>query len=158
MNKTRAVKNVKSSKFTICNSQQTEKVWQVEFNTISWVFGLNTAESEMFKEMRPNYSSIRKQTAYGMCFMNEQQSNSQEHEDCSKWQYKKPGCCDWGGLPLKAMERILEQALRCSLEGQWWLDDCGWLEITMKDFSMISVAHSCFFLFHFWTVYILHRC
>ena len=53
----RAVKNVKSSKFTICNSQQTEKVWQVEFNTIAWVFGLNTAESEMFNEMRPNYSS-----------------------------------------------------------------------------------------------------
>ena len=52
---------------------------------------------------------------------------------------------------MKAMERILEQALSCSLEGQWWLDDCGWLEITMKDLSMISVAHSCFFLFHFWT-------
>ena len=32
---------------------------------------------------------IRKQTAHGMCFMNEQQSNSQEHEDCSKWQYQK---------------------------------------------------------------------
>ena len=35
------------------------------------------------------HMTIRKQTAYGMYFMNEQQSNSQEHEDCSKWQYKK---------------------------------------------------------------------
>ena len=88
-------------------------------------------------------------------------NNSQIHRNMKIVQngsIKKPGCCDWGGLPLKAMERILEKALSCSLEGQWWLDDCGWLEITMKDFSMISVAHSCFFLFHFWTVYILHRC
>ena len=37
------------------------------------------------------HMTIRKQTAYGMCFMNEQQSNSQEHEDCSKWQYEGNG-------------------------------------------------------------------
>ena len=41
------------------------------------------------KNMHVFSHEIRKQTAHGMCFMNEQQSNSQEHEDCSKWQYKK---------------------------------------------------------------------
>ena len=51
--------------------------------------------------------------------MNERQPNSLEHEDCSssEWQHCKFGCCDWCGLPVNASERVLEQALSCSLEG-----------------------------------------
>ena len=33
--------------------------------------------------------TIRKQTAQGVCFMNERQSNSLEHEDFSRWQRLK---------------------------------------------------------------------
>ena len=46
-------------------------------------------ELQLLKTCMFFHMTIRKQTAYGMYFMNEQQSNSQEHEDCSKWQYKK---------------------------------------------------------------------
>lgn len=63
----------KKSKFTICNSSQTEIVWQVTFNT-------NTeSENEMFNEIWPNcgllkqasflHKTITIQTAQGVCLM-----------------------------------------------------------------------------------------
>ena len=56
LKKTKAVINVKPSKFTICDSSQTEIVWLVEFNTFAWLrkflYSFNTeSESGMSSEL-----------------------------------------------------------------------------------------------------------
>ena len=76
----------------------------------------------MLREIRLNESSektrvflhmaIRKQTAQGLCFMNEQQPNSKEHKDCSEWQSRKTRLL-W--LMLPSTQRISKNISASSL-------------------------------------------
>ena len=146
---TKAVKNVKSSKFTFCNSLQTEIVRQVEFHTFAWSFLVYNTESEskisvqrnsaelwLIKTRKFFYMTSKKQTVQSECFMNERQPNSPGNmkivQDDSAI---KLGCSDWCGLPLNASGRMSEQALIFSLEGRQmkflWLASLRWPKMAM---------------------------
>ena len=175
MYKTKAVKNVKSSKFTFCNSLQTEIVRQVEFHTFAWSFLVYNTESESKISVQRNSAELwlikthkffhmtsRKQTVQSECFMNERQPNSPGNmkivQDDSAI---KLGCSDWCGLPINASGRMSEQALIFSLEGRQmkflWLasvvtamTEDGHDKRAAMDLTMIAVA-----LTPSWLVWIL---
>ena len=64
--KTKAVKNVKPSKFIFCNILQTKIIRHVEFNTFVWSFLVSNteSESEMFSEIFPIVAHKNTQVIY----------------------------------------------------------------------------------------------
>ena len=118
----------KPSKFTICNSSQTEIVQQAEFNTFSRSVSVliqnlqvkcSVKSGRILAHKNMLVFSHDKQTARGMCDVNERQSNPQEHEEHGRYHSAvKLVRCDWCGLPLNESERISEEALSCSLGGR----------------------------------------
>ena len=62
--KNKAVKNVTPSKFTICNSLQTEIVQQVEFNTVkhTWSFLVSKTECEVKNSVKSGQIVADKKT------------------------------------------------------------------------------------------------
>ena len=60
--KNKAVKNVTPSKFTICNSLQTEIVQQVEFNTVAWSFLVSKTECEVKNSVKSGQIVADKKT------------------------------------------------------------------------------------------------
>ena len=128
LNTTNAVKNVKPSKFTICNSLQTEIVRQVEINTFAecsfslWQnlklkCSMKPPELWLIKTRKFFYRTSRKQTAQGVCFMNERRPNSQKNEDRSGWQRRKTGLLRLTWPSTRRIGKISEQAPSCWLEG-----------------------------------------
>ena len=80
MNKTKAVKNAKPLKFTICSSLQTEIVRQVKLNTFARSF---LAHAKFFTW------KLVKKLLKAVCFMNEWRPNAEEHSDYSKLKHRK---------------------------------------------------------------------
>ena len=125
----KTIKVQKPLKFIFCNILQTKIIRHVEFNTFARSFLVSNTESEsgMFSEIWPNRGS-QKYASYftwkdenklfkaSVLWMND----SQIHQDMKIVRNDsavKLGCSDWCGLPLNALERLLEQALIFPLEG-----------------------------------------
>ena len=154
MNKTKAFKNVKPSKFTILNNSQTEILRQVEF-TLPWSFLVYMQDRKMkhsatsgriVTQKHPSFYTwqLENKILKTPCSMNKQQPNSQEHQDCSGWQRRKT-ILPW--VHLKASEWISEQALIFSLnEYQFAFNCCNYV--------ILHILNACYFLVRFFVTVI----
>ena len=130
--KCQTIRFQKPSKSTICNSLQTELVWQIQFNTFSWSFFFFLSlihiwkwnvqwiptELGFIKTRKFSHMTIRKQTTRDVCCMNNERRIHKDMKIAQDDSTVKLGYFVRCGLPLHVSERIPEQALSRSVEGR----------------------------------------
>ena len=128
--KYQTIKVQKPSKFTFCNSLQTKIARQVEVNILPEVFNsllqnLKMKCSVNFRRIMAHKNTrifshdkvenkLLKATVFWMSDSRIHRNMEIARDDTAA----KLGCSDWCDFPLNASERISEQALIFSLEGQ----------------------------------------
>ena len=129
--KCQTIKFQKPSKSTICNSLQTELVWQIHLTLFPevffflslihiWKWNVQWIPTELgfIKTRKFSHMTIRKQTTRDVCCMNNERRIHKYMKIAQDDSTVKLGCCVWCGLPLHVLERIPEQALSRSVVGR----------------------------------------